>query len=265
MCNNTLVGYKWGVIKMNEVIKLLGNHRSIREYDTSRDINEEQIEIIMKSAMAAPNWTNGQQVSVIAVRDSEKKVELAKAAGNQKWVEEAPVFLVFCIDFYRAKLAADKNGKEFRIVEDIEAIIVGSTDVGIALGTAVAAAESMGIGIVPIGGIRKNPEAVIDLLKLPKFVYPIVGLAMGYPKTIPGQKPRLPLQATFHREQYGAEVQMGMIDQYDKTISTYMSERTNGEDSSDWSSKVAHFNESRFEPYAKVTGPTLKKQGFHFK
>ncbi len=55
MCNNTLVGYKWGVIKMNEVIKLLGNHRSIREYDTSRDISEEQMEIIIKSAMAAPN------------------------------------------------------------------------------------------------------------------------------------------------------------------------------------------------------------------
>ncbi|RKJ07011.1 NADPH-dependent oxidoreductase, partial [Butyricicoccus sp. 1XD8-22] len=145
---------------MNEVIKLLGNHRSIREYDTSRDISEEQIEIIMKSAMAAPNWTNGQQVSIIAVRNSEKKAELAKAAGNQKWVEEALVFLVFCIDFYRAKLASEKNGKEFRIVDDIEAIIVGSTDVGIALGTTVAAAESMGIGIVPIGGIRKNPQDV---------------------------------------------------------------------------------------------------------
>src|SRR4051794_32023615 len=121
---------------MNETIKILRNHRSVREFDPERDVSGAQTETIIEAAMAAPNWINGQQVSVIEVREPERKAALAKAAGNQRWIEEAPVFLVFCIDFYRAKLAAEKNGTDFKIVEDLEAIIIGSTDVGIALGSA---------------------------------------------------------------------------------------------------------------------------------
>nr|WP_106781038.1 NADPH-dependent oxidoreductase [Lysinibacillus timonensis] len=250
---------------MNDVIKQLGKHSSVRDYDTSKDVSEEQVEAIIRSAMAAPNWINGQQVSVIAVRNPERKSLLAKAAGDQKWVEEAHVFLVFCMDFYRAKLASEKNNMEFRIVYDLEATIIGSTDVGIALGSAVIAAESMGLGTVPIGGIRKNAQDVIEILELPEYVYPISGLAIGYPKVIPSPKPRLPLQATYHKEKYNFNIQKDVIDLYDDTIASYMSERTNGQDSSDWSSKVAHFYETRFEPYAKVTSSTIKKQGFHYR
>jgi FMN reductase [NAD(P)H] len=118
---------------MNDTIELLRNHRSVRDFDTEKEVSEDQIQVIIEAALAGPNWINGQQVSVIEVREPERKAALAKAAGNQRWIEEAPVFLVFCMDFYRAKLAAEKNGTEFKIVEDLEAIMIGSTDVGIAL------------------------------------------------------------------------------------------------------------------------------------
>ena len=250
---------------MNETIKLLKSHRSVRKFVPGKDVGEAQVSTIIEAALAAPNWINGQQVSVIEVRDIERKSLLAEAAGNQRWIKEAPVFLVFCIDFYRAKLAADKNGTDFQIVEDLEAVIVGATDVGIALASAVAAAESMGLGIVPIGGIRRNSQTFIDQLKLPQYVFPVSGLVIGHPSEIPDQKPRLPLEATLHKEKYDAEVQMEIIDQYDKTISSYMSERTNGEDSSDWSSKVASFYDKGFDQYAKNTTPTFKNQGFRYK
>ena len=250
---------------MNEVIRQLGEHSSVREFDLSKEVSEDQVEVIIKSAMAAPNWINGQQVSVLSVRNPDRKSLLAKAAGDQKWVEEAPVFLVFCMDFYRAKIAAEKNNKEFRIVDDVEAIIIGSTDVGIALGSAVVAAESMGLGTVPIGGIRKNAADVIKILDLPEYVYPISGLAIGYPEVIPGQKPRLPLQGTYHKERYDKSEMNDIIDQYDEIMVSYMSERTFGQDLSNWSSKVAAFYETRYEPYSKVTSSTLRKQGFHYK
>lgn len=250
---------------MNETIELLKNHRSIREFKPGEDVSEVQVKAIMEAAMAAPNWINGQQVSVIEVRDSEKKSALASAAGNQRWIEEAPVFLVFCIDFYRATLAAEKNGNQFQIVDDVEAVIVGSTDVGIALGSAVVAAESMGLGTVPIGGIRRNPQTFIDLLELPEYVFPISGLVVGHPRAIPDQKPRLPLKATHHKEQYDAKIQKEVIDEYDQTISQYMAERSGGQDSSNWSSKIAHFYDKGFEQYAKNSSPKLKQQGFRYK
>lgn len=250
---------------MNETIQLLKNHCSVRDFDTEKELSEAQIQVIIEAALAGPNWINGQQVSVIEVRDSERKTELAKAAGNQRWIEEAPVFLVFCMDFYRAKLAAEKNGTEFNIVEDLEAIIIGSTDVGIALGSAVIAAESMGLGIVPIGGLRRNPQTFVDLLNLPEYVFPISGLVVGYPKSVPGQKPRLPIRATLHKEQYDAKIQKEIIDQYDQTISSYMSERTSGKDTSNWSSKIAHFYDKGFDQYAKNSSPTVKNQRFRYK
>lgn len=250
---------------MNETIKLLGNHRCVREFDPGKDVSEAQLEAMIKAAMAAPNWANGQQVSIIEVRDPQKKSKMAKAAGNQRWIEEAPVFLLFCMDFYRAKLAAEKNGTHFKIVEDIEAVMVGSTDVGIALANAVIAAESMGLGIVPIGGVRRNPQTFVELLNLPEYVFPITGLVVGVPRAIPDQKPRLPLKATYHKEQYDAQVQKESIDEYDAAISSYMTERTGGQDSSDWSSKIAHFYDNGFEEYAENSSPTVKKQGFHYK
>lgn len=250
---------------MNETINLLTNHRSVREFDPGKDVSEAQVEAMMKAAMAAPNWANGQQVSMIEVRDPEKKAKLAKAAGNQRWIEEAPVFLVFCLDFYRAKLAAEKNGTQLQLVEDIEAVMVGSTDVGIALGNAVIAAESMGLGIVPIGGVRRNPQVYVDLLNLPEYVFPISGLVVGVPRAIPEQKPRLPLKATYQKEQYHAEVQRESIEEYDAIFSAYMSQRTDGQDSSNWSSKISHFYDKGFEEYKRNSSPTIKKQGFHYK
>ncbi|WP_462412918.1 NADPH-dependent oxidoreductase [Neobacillus sp. Marseille-QA0830] len=250
---------------MNETIKTLINHRSVRDFDPGKDVSELEIETIVQAALAAPNWINGQQVTVIEVRDPERKSALAKAAGSQRWIEEAPVFLVFCMDFYRAKLAADKNGADFRIVEDIEAVIVGSTDVGIALGCAVTAAESMGLGTVPIGGIRKNSPTFVEVLNLPEYVFPVTGLVIGHPRKVPGQKPRLPLKATLQKEHYDNKIQMEIVDEYDQSISSYMSERTGGQDNSDWSSKVARFYDMGFEQYEKNSSPTLKKQGFHYK
>jgi len=250
---------------MNETIELLKNHRSVREFQPKEDVSEGQVETIISAAMAAPNWINGQQVSVIEVRDPEKKSTLASAAGNQRWIDEAPVFLVFCLDFYRAKLAAEKNGNQLQIVDDIEAVIVGSTDVGIALGSAVIAAESMGLGTVPIGGIRRNLQTIIEMLDLPEYVFPVSGLVIGHPRTLPDQKPRLSLQATHHKEQYQANIQRELIDEYDQNISLYMSERTNGQDASNWSSKVAHFYDKGFEQYANNSSPKLKQQGFKYK
>lgn len=250
---------------MNDTIELLKNHRSVRAFKPGEDVSQFQVESIIAAAMAAPNWINGQQVSIIEVREPKKKSTLAEAAGNQKWIVEAPVFLVFCIDFYRAKLAAEKNGHPFQLVDDIEAVIVGSTDVGIALGSAVIAAESMGLGTVPIGGVRRNLQTFIDLLDLPEYVFPVSGLVIGHPRTIPDQKPRLPLKATHHKERYHANIQREVIDEYDQTISTYMGERTNGQDSSNWSSKIAHFYDKGFEQYAKNSSPMLKQQGFTYK
>ncbi|MBU9710551.1 NADPH-dependent oxidoreductase [Evansella tamaricis] len=247
---------------MNDVIQLLNSHRSYREYKED-PIEQEKLDTIIQSAMSAANWIHGQQVTVIDVQDKKRKAKLAELVGNQPYVDQAPVFFVFCLDFYRAKLAADKNGEGIGVTNSVESLLTGATDVGIAMGNAIAAAESMGLGTVPIGGIRKKPEEVISLLKLPEYVFPISGLVIGHPSVKADKKPRLPQEAIHQKETYD-HGQRKYIDQFDEIYSQFVLEQTNGQRSSQWSSNITTFYADRYKGYSENVVPALKKQGFTF-
>lgn len=241
---------------MNEVIQTLMNHRSFRQY-SDQPVEPEKLKAMIESAQAAASWVHGQQVSIIAIKDPERKQQLSTFCGNQKHVAAAPVFLVFCMDFYRAKLASELEGTSFEAVKDVDALLVGATDVGISLSNAITAAESMGLGIIPIGGIRRNTAAVIDLLKLPEYVFPIVGLCVGYPAEEAPQKPRLPIEAVFHEEEYNPEVR-DLLETYNRTHREFLEQQ--GLTERNWTNTIAHFYE--LNPEYGDAKRTLKKQGF---
>ncbi|WP_254848806.1 NADPH-dependent oxidoreductase [Paenibacillus odorifer] len=238
------------------MVQTLKNHRSFRQY-SNQPVEPEKLQTMIESAQAAPSWVHGQQVSIIAIKDPARKQQLSVFCGNQKHVAAAPVFLVFCMDFYRAKVASELEGKSFEAVKDVDALLVGATDVGISLSNAIAAAESMGLGIIPIGGVRRNTAGVIELLKLSEYVFPVVGLCVGYPAEEVSQKPRLPLEAIFHEEQYNPDVQ-GLLEAYNQTHREYLQQQ--GMTERDWTSTIAHFYE--INPEYGDAKRTLKQQGF---
>ena len=240
---------------MNDVIRTIQNHRSHRSY-LPKEVDELMLEQIIQSVQAAPSWINGQQVSVIAIKDRERKKKLAALSGNQKYIEEAPVFLVFCLDFYRTYLASQMENTPFEVSDNIDTLLVGSTDVGIALGTAVIAAESLGLGTVPIGGIRRNLEEVITELNLPPYVLPISGLCVGYPDGDPGLKPRLPQEAVYHEEIYQQDLKPA-LENYNTTYQAYLEERSSGKQSGTWTKAVASFYSKQY--YEGIEN-ALKKQ-----
>ncbi len=245
---------------MNEVTKLLKNHRSIRSY-TDEPVSDEQINEIITAAQAAPSSIHGQQITIIGVKDKEKKAKLAEYAGNQPYIDQAPIFFVFCMDYNRAKIAAELNGVELVITEGVESVIVGSTDAGLAMGNAIAAAQSMGLGIVPIGGVRKDPQAVIDLLELPENVFPVCGLVVGHPAGESAKKPRFPKEVFYHEDAYNHNLK-DSIKEYDEFMSDYMSKRTGGQESRNWSQTISGFYKQIYYPNVH---PTLMKQGFKLK
>jgi FMN reductase [NAD(P)H] len=245
---------------MNAIINTQHKHRSYRSY-SSKAIEEEKLNAIISAAQSAPSWINGQQVSIIAVADEQKKSRLAELVGNQAYVAQAPIFFIFCADFYRAQIAGEKHGKTLEAIDDVDALLVGATDVGLAMSNAITAAESLDLGTVPIGGIRKNPLEVIELLDLPKYVIPITGLCVGYPNEDPGTKPRFPQEAIFHKESYQHN-QTSIIDTYDETMSAYMNKRTNGKQTTSWTERVSSFYE---KPYYSSIADMLEQQGFKCK
>jgi len=242
---------------MNETIKTIQNHRSIRKF-LDKNLEEPIIDQIIKCAQSMPSSINGQQTSIIVVRDKERKAKLAELAGGQPWINAAPVFLVFVMDFYKTNLAAQKNHLKQIIHESVEGTIVGTFDGGLAMGGALIAAESLGLGVVPIGGIRQNPAEVIELLKLPEYTYPLAGLAIGYPSDRSQKKPRLPFDTFKHEETYNKESLMVDIDEYDLTMEQYH-EEIGREQGVNWSGYTANIYQHVY--YPKVY-PTMKDQKF---
>lgn len=129
---------------MNKVIDSMLAHRSIRSY-TDRTVSDEDLNSIIRAVQAAPNWVNLQLVSIIAVKNTDHRRRLAELCGNQVHIAEAPVFLVFCTDYHRVALACHKKEQTLdEVMQDIDTLLVGAHEVGIALEAAVVAAESLG-------------------------------------------------------------------------------------------------------------------------
>ncbi|OAS85268.1 MULTISPECIES: NADPH-dependent oxidoreductase [Metabacillus] len=249
---------------MNEVIKTLTSHRSFRKFE-EKQIENEHLNAILSAAQAAPTWIHGQQVSVIVVQNKERKQKLATFCGNQEHIKLAPTFLVFCADFNRAKMASDIENVPFEAIHDADILLVGATDVGIALSNAIAASESLGLGVVPIGGIRRQPLEVIELLQLPQYVIPIAGLCIGYGSDDPGLNPRLAKETFVHKEEYNNN-QEKYIKSYNEVFKEQQLIKSNGQNNSTWTNRISSFyKESHYNNNYKDVPQMLKQQGFNCK
>lgn len=219
----------------NDTINLLMRHASVRKYKDT-PVSEEQLNAIIGAGQMASTSSNVQAYSVIAVTDSALKSQLAGLAGNQAYIEQCPVFLVWCADLYRLREVTKPHLQGETSYEDsTENLIVASVDAALAAQNAAVAAESLGLGIVYIGGIRNQIAEVSELLGLPELVYPIFGMCVGYPDGATGLRPRLPLEAVLHRNHYDAEATVEQVKTYDKVSSDYMRERTHGAKDTPWS------------------------------
>ncbi len=238
---------------MNDVISTILNHRSIRHFE-DKPLTDEQIHTIVSCAQAAATSSFIQAYSIIGVKDKEKKAKLAELAGNQEYVEKNGHFFVFCTDFYRHMVIGEREQRNVSpSLESTEKFMVALIDTSLAAQNAVIAAESMGLGICYIGGIRNNLEEVKKLLKLPDRVIPLFGLAIGYPTKITDQKSRLPYEHIYHEDEY--EQDMGIftsqLDQYDQLISNYYEQRTEGQRKERWSEQIAKMLERQNRMYMK--------------
>ncbi|WZU02128.1 hypothetical protein MGH68_03490 [Erysipelothrix sp. D19-032] len=48
------------------------------------------------------------------------------------------------------------------------------------------------MGAVYLGSIQNDSQTMIDLLKLPEYTFPLLGIAIGEPDQEPQLKPKLP-------------------------------------------------------------------------
>ena len=189
----------------NDTIALLLSHRSVRGFKADA-LPAGTLETLVAAAQSAATSSNLQTWSVVAVDDPAVRAELAAIAGNQKHIEQCPIFLVFLADVSRNQRLAAEAGTELAGMPFLESFLVAAIDAALAAQNAVVAAESLGLSTVYIGALRNDVQRVAGLLGLPGGAAPVFGLCVGH--ALPGRegevKPRLPQDAVLHRERYDA-------------------------------------------------------------
>jgi nitroreductase len=201
---------------MHNILNLLKSHRSIRKYK-DQPIPDELLNDILTSARQAPTSSNLQAYSIIVVKNQEKKKRLAELCGNQKWVKQCPVFIAMCPDLYRLEKVCWSRKYEINN-KYIELFIVAVVDTALVAQNILVAAESSGLGVCMIGGIRNNPDGVCELLKLPQKVFPLMGICLGYPDQEGMVKPRMLSEMVVHHEEYNDNNFESLLAEYDKII-----------------------------------------------
>jgi nitroreductase len=217
----------------NQVLETILNHRSVRGFLPDA-LPPGTLELLVAAAQSASTSSNLQFWSVVAVEETEHKSRLAELAGQQQFIRDAPLLLVWLADLSRLDRIAAAHQVLLEGTHYLEEFIVGIVDAALAAQSALVAAESLGLGAVYIGAMRNLPERIAEELHLPPHVFAVFGMSVGYPHPAKGSgiKPRLPQSVVLHRERYSTAPRGEAIDDYNATMREF--QREQGMKAIDW-------------------------------
>ncbi len=250
---------------MKDVKETLLERTSVRRYEREA-IAEETMEFIFDAIRNTPTSYNGQQFSVIDISDQTLKEELYAITG-QKQLKTCNRLLIFCSDYNKITLLAGKKGLDMpKFTDTMDGVTIGIIDASLAMMSVVVAAQSAGLGSNCIGYLRTaDPAKIAELLKLPKGVFVVCGLAIGVPREQPDLKPKQPKPLMIHKNHYRQDNDR-MVDEmeaYDEVVKHYNRTRAGGTTDNDWVAHIInyydHAMEYRILDYLKDQGYDVKK------
>lgn len=214
--------------RWNETLSILLQHRSVRAFLPTK-VEPIALRAAIAAAQSASSSLNLQLWSVIAVEDPERKARLCIGVADQKWVHEAPLYLVWAVDLSRHRRIADRTGQNGVDLDpdNLDPLATALVDVSLAAQNAAVAFESLGLGLCYIGAVRLYQQELRRELALPAHVVPIFGMCVGYPDPDrpTGVKPRLPSEAVLHRERYDGAGDPDLVERYDAHMHAFQAEQ----------------------------------------
>ncbi|NIT36130.1 MAG: hypothetical protein GTN49_06480 [candidate division Zixibacteria bacterium] len=197
-----------------DLYDLLMKRRSVRNFD-AREIPAEIVAKLVAAANNAPTGGNLQPLTIVVVREVERRAKLGEMVGGQPWVKNAPLSMIFCLDFFRLKRWAEASGTAFRGEEALSHFLIAYADVMCAAQTVVILAENYGLGSVYIGTILFAVDQAREYFAIPRFVLPVMVLSLGYPKTVPKNIPKLAAEIVVHLEKYETLSDEAILDAFE--------------------------------------------------
>ena len=203
-------------IDITPLINSIISRASVRKF-SKKNISKELLTLLLTAAQSAPSKSNLQQYSIMVIQNQSLKNEISKLIGDTKWALTAPVFLLFLADIRRNIKITNHKGYNHKN-NNVDTFMNGVIDSALSMQSMISASESIGLGICPISMIRNIIEDVKNLCKLPKGVFPIAGLALGWPDEKSPVSIRLPQDIVTHYNTYNEKNLMDKINQYDERV-----------------------------------------------
>jgi len=179
----------------SEVFRIINNRRSIRSF-LDRVVSEDALSQVLEAGMRAP--FAAQLCSVVYTRRKEKMKELRIGA-----YPSTSVLLIFFIDLRRLEKIMSLRGHEYGY-DDTMSLWLGLQDVSLVVENVTLAAEAVGMGSVLLGIAPVRADTISEVFRVPKRVFPVVGMCLGYPD--PSDKteirPRFPLEFSAFEDAY---------------------------------------------------------------
>lgn len=223
----------------NPTLPTLLGHKSVRRFKPDA-LPAGTLEMLGAAAQSAASSSNLQTWSVVAVTDPARKDAAAKLSGDQDFIRQAPLFLVFCADLSRLSAVSEREHLPGAALDYTEMFITAAIDASLAGQNASIAAESMGLGICYVGGARNHPQELAALLTLPPRVVGLFGLAVGWP--VDGDtteiKPRLSQSGIIFHETYDEGERDTAVTEYNQTMRDFYA-RQKMDVPGDWSEHSA--------------------------
>jgi len=149
------------------VLEAIRKRYSCRAYQ-DKPIEQEKLDKIFEAARLAPSAKNLQDWRFVVVTDKKTKRQLAKAANNQRFLENAGIIIVACSNSDHVMRCGQA---------------VGPIDVAIALEHIALQATDLGLATCWIGSFY--PEKVRPVVGIPQDIAIIELMAVGYPADSP--------------------------------------------------------------------------------
>ena len=153
--------------------------RSIRQFDASKDISNDDLQEIIKAAQYAPSAHNKQPWEFLVITDKMKMAELRHVQPWTSFAKDAAAVVVVC----------GNTDEAFSRHKDDESWNYSDIDCALAVENLLLAAHAKGIGSCFCGAapMPKVIAGLQEMFTLPDNIRPLSIVVLGYPKEMPNQ------------------------------------------------------------------------------
>lgn len=184
------------IIDVPEILSaIIRERKSVRKY-ADKDVPHKIVDRVLESTRHVPSAGNYQPWEFIVVRNPSLKNDIVEGCYNQKWMSQAPVFIVACMNCRLAGAVYGERGLKLYGVQAVAA----------AIQNLLLTAHSMGFGTCWVGSFS---EIIISkILQCPEYIRPCAIITLGYPADEAPHAKKQDMKEYVHFESFGETHQL---------------------------------------------------------